>query len=104
MPLGGSAELAATSRTKHLDSLETLSDLIAETKAAAGPRGEELSFVCRYWDDVDPLEAARDGDRHRDAFAAHAAAGVTALIVGASEPTERTHRSFIDGFGSTYLN
>ena len=102
MPLGGPAELAQTTRTPHLDSLADLGDLIAEVKADAVPRGESLEFVARYFG-TDPDDPSRDAERHREAFAAHAAIGVTALLVGESSCDAATHRSWIDRFGATYL-
>jgi probable F420-dependent oxidoreductase len=103
MPLSGPPELAQTTRTPHLDSLTALGDLIADVKSAAGPRGESLDFVVRYFG-TDLDDPATDAGRHRDAFAAHAEIGVTALLVGESSRDAATHRSWIDRFGATYLS
>ena len=102
MPLGGSPQLAQTTRTAHVSSLENLTELIAEVKALAGERAAGLDFAARYWPPIDPRDSA-ELERHRDAFAEHEAAGVTALLIGAMAPGFEEHRAFIDGFGLEYL-
>jgi probable F420-dependent oxidoreductase len=103
MPMGGTAELAATTRTPHLESLDELAPLVAEVKEMAGDRGAGLDFVSRYFDAGLATDPGRDVERHREAFARYEEIGVTWIVVGAEHPTPEEHRAFIDSFGATYL-
>lgn len=103
MPMGGPAELAKTTRTTHIGSLDVLRDMIAEVKDAAGARGATLDFVGQYPDRDLAASPARDAERHREVFARHAEAGVTWMVVGASHTTPERHRAFVEEFGATYL-
>jgi probable F420-dependent oxidoreductase len=104
MPMGGTAELAATTRTPHLESLDDLAPLIAEVKDTAGERGRTLDFVSRYFDAGLAADPGRDAGRHRDAFARYEEIGVTWIVVGAEHPTPDEHRAFVETFGATYLS
>ena len=101
MPMGGPPELASTTRTPHVGSLDTLTGMIAEVKALAGGRAASLDFVAQYQDPALGVDAGHDARRHRDAFAGYAAAGTTWLVVGATSPTPDRHRAFIETFGET---
>ena len=103
MPMGGTAELAKTTRTAHIGSLAALRDMIAEVKAAAGARADTLEFVGQYPDPDLAASPARDVERHREAFARHAEAGITWMVVGASYSTPERHRAFVEEFGATYI-
>jgi hypothetical protein len=103
MPMGGPPELAATTRTPHLGSVDTLAGLVAEVKDLAGARAASLDFVAQYQDPALGVDPGSDAGRHRDAFAAYDAAGITWVVVGASHPTPDQHRAFIETFGTTYL-
>ncbi len=103
MPMGGPPELAATTRTPHLGSLDALAGLIAEVKEEAGDRGSTLDFVAQYQDAGFGLDAGNDAGRHRDAFARHEEAGINWLVVSATSPTPEQHRTFIATFGETYI-
>jgi probable F420-dependent oxidoreductase len=103
MPMGGTAELAATTRTPHLESLDDLAPLIAEVKAMAGERAAGLDFVSRYFDAGLAADPGRDVERHRDAFARFEEIGVTWVVVGSEHPTRGEHRAFVESFGANYL-
>jgi probable F420-dependent oxidoreductase len=104
MPMGGTAELAATTRAPHLESLDDLAPLIAEVKEMAGERAGRLDFVSRYFDTGLAADPGRDVARHREAFARYEEIGVTWIVVGAEHPTPEEHRAFVDSFGATYLS
>ena len=103
MPMGGTEELAQTTRTAHIGSLDVLRDLIHEVKDMAGDRASSLDFVGQYPDRDLAANPTRDVARHRDAFARQAEAGITWAVVGASHVTPERHRAFIEEFGATYI-
>jgi probable F420-dependent oxidoreductase len=103
MPMGGTAELAQTTRTAHIGSLDTLRAMIAEVKDLAGDRGATLDFVGQYPDPDLSSNPTRDVARHREVFARQAEAGITWMVVGASHGTPERQRAFIEEFGATYL-
>lgn len=103
MPMGGTAELAQTTRTAHIDSLDTLRDMIAEVKELAGDRAGTLDFVGQYPDPELAASPTRNVERHRDVFARNAELGITWTVVGASHGTPERHRAFIEEFGATYI-
>lgn len=103
MPMGGTAELAKTTRTAHIDSHDTLRAMIAEVKDMAGERAASLDFVGQYPDPDLSKHPTRDVERHREVFARQAEAGITWTVVGASHMTPAQHRDFIAQFGATYI-
>jgi len=103
MPMGGTAELAKTTRTAHIGSLDVLRDMIAEVKDLAGERAASLDFVGQYPDPGLSASPTRDVERHREVFARNAAAGITWMVVGASHSTPERHRAFVEEFGATYI-
>lgn len=103
MPMGGTPELAHTTRTPHIASLEVLAGMIAEVKRLAGDRAAALDFVGQYTEPSLAEHPAADAERHRDAFARCADAGITWIVVGASHTTPARHRAFIEAFGATYV-
>jgi probable F420-dependent oxidoreductase len=80
MPLVGPPELAKTTRTPSLGSLDELAKSIAELRASAGDRGDDIEVAYGY---IDPaiLEAKPDIPRQREALAALAEIGVDTVIV-----------------------
>ena len=103
MPMGGTEELAQTTRTAHIGSLGVLRDMIAEVKDMAGARGASLDFVGQYPDPGLSTNPTGDVARHRDAFARQAEAGITWSVVGASHGPPERQRAFIEEFGATYI-
>jgi len=104
MPMGGTPELAATTRTPHIASVDALAAMVAEVRELAGERGPSLDFVVQYHDEALARDPASDVQRHRDAIARYAEVGITWVVVGAACPTPAEHRAFIDAFGETYLS
>lgn len=103
MPMGGTEELAKTTRTAHIGSLDALRAMIAEVKDMAGPRAERLDFVGQYPDPGLSANPTRDVERHREVFARNAEAGITWMVVGAAHTTPERHRAFVEEFGATYI-
>lgn len=103
MPMGGTEELAQTTRTAHIGSLAVLRDMIAEVKDMAGERGAALDFVGQYPDPDLAKAPTRDAARHHDAFSRQAEAGITWVVVGASHGPPERQRAFIEEFGATYI-
>lgn len=103
MPMGGTPELAQTTRTPHIGSLDALADMIAEVKDMAADRAGELDFVGQYPDASLSADPAVDVERHRDAFVRYEKIGITWVVVGASHTTPERHLAFIEAFGATYI-
>ena len=80
LPLLGTQELFATTRTATLTSAAELAEAVTGLRADAGPRGAALDVAIAY---TDPAlrEADPDWGRHRAAIAELAAAGATWVIV-----------------------
>ncbi|MEM9521380.1 MAG: LLM class F420-dependent oxidoreductase [Actinomycetota bacterium] len=101
MPMLGSDELLATTRTPGVGGLDGLRTLIAEVKADAGDRADDLDFVLAYHDaDFGPR---RDADRHHEAFAAYAAAGITHTVLLAPKLEPVAGYDWIAAVGEEYL-
>ena len=103
MPIVGTSERARRTRTPQVRSLSDLAQLVTEVKEAAGPRGDSMTVAVRYREPLDPTNNTDDIERHREAFAAHDAAGVTALLVESTSPTIVRHRAFVEAFGDLYI-
>jgi probable F420-dependent oxidoreductase len=91
MPMLGSPELSATTRTVHIASLDHLAELIAEVRdtAAAAGRTDTLDVLASY----DENTSVADMER----------AGVTWLIVSSDTRTPSETFAFVDDFGAAYL-
>lgn len=104
MPMSGGPELAATARTPVLGSVAELAAAIAEVReqARAAGRSDPIDVVHSYHGEglADPVA---DRERHREAFAELAAAGVTWVVVSAPTRSLAATRDFLEAFGGTYL-
>lgn len=83
MPLPGTPELLQTTRTPSIGSTSRLAEMIAEVRESAGARADSLSFVYPYIDEALGADPAADTDRHREALADLAAAGITHVALPA---------------------
>jgi probable F420-dependent oxidoreductase len=101
MPLLGSAELSATTRTPHIGDTDDLAAKIAEVKVMAGDRAPDLDFAIVYTDSsiADPT---LDIERHRDAFGRLAAAGATWIIVCGVTTEASATVDFLAAFGDAH--
>lgn len=102
MPMIGSAELAATTRTATVSDLDDAAAVIREIKDAAGDRAGELDFLFLYTDES-ILEAGREVERHRDAIGRIRDAGATWVSFAFDLPTEAATHDFIEAFGRDHL-
>lgn len=102
MPMTGSAELAATTRTAQLTGLDDVAAAIREVKEAAGDRSDELDFMVLYTDES-ILEAGTDVERHRDQLGRMRDAGATWVSFAFDLPTEGRTHEFIEAFAQSHL-
>src|SRR4051794_14911586 len=84
MPLLVPPEVAKTTRSPPLGALDEVADLIAPMRETAAARGVDLDVVYPYTNTALAADPTRDGEHHREAFAALAAAGVTWVMVSGS--------------------
>jgi probable F420-dependent oxidoreductase len=105
MPMSGGEQLSATTRTATLGPVDELGGTIAALRAAAVDQGRTDQIDVLYsYHGAGLGTPAVEADRHREAFAELAKAGVTWIVVS-SRTTERTATlEFLDSFGSTYLS
>ncbi len=101
MPMLGSDELLATTRTPSVGGLDGLAALIADVKDDAGERGADLAFVLAYPGVGDDPTVERE--RHRASFAAYAAAGITHTVVLAPKLEASAGREWIHTFAEEYV-
>ena len=102
MPMTGSAEMAATTRTAQLAGLDDVAVAIHEVKDAAGDRADELDFMMLYTDES-ILDTDRDVERHRDELGRMRDAGATWVSFAFDLPSEGQTHDFIDGFARSHL-
>ncbi len=102
MPMIGSAEMASTTRTPYLGTIDALGTAIRDLNDMAGDRADGLDILVRYTDES-ILDVSTDVERHRDLLGQMAAIGVTWVVFAWDLPTEAQTLEFIDGFGSSYL-
>ena len=104
MPMLGSDELLATTRTPGVGGLDGLATLIAEVKDTAGDRAGELDFVLAYHDPALGQHPEDGPERHHEAFAAYAAAGITRTVLLAPKLEPAAGREWIAAVGEEYLS
>src|SRR2546421_10284415 len=104
IPMSGSAELSATTRTPNVGSVAELARMIAGLRetAAAGGRSDEID-VAHSYPDHSIASPADNTERHRATIAAMEDAGVTWLIVSSGTREVAATLEFLEGFGATYL-
>jgi probable F420-dependent oxidoreductase len=102
MPLIGSAELAATTRTPAVSTPADIAARVAELRGLAGERGSAIDVAPAY---VDPtiVDPTTDVERHRDAFGQLEAAGATWILVPGSSGSPTQTQEFLAAFAETYI-
>jgi probable F420-dependent oxidoreductase len=102
MPMSVAPEVAATTRTAHLEGLDEIGVAVRELREQAGERAEQIDVMVMY---TDPsiLEPGTDVERHRDQLGRLAEIGATWVALVWEFPTPAKTLAFIDGFGETYL-
>jgi probable F420-dependent oxidoreductase len=102
MPMTGSAELAATTRTATMAGLDDVAAAVREIRDAAGERGDEIDVMILYTDES-ILQAGVDVERHRDELGRMRDAGATWVSFAFDLPTEAATLEFVDGFAQSFL-
>lgn len=102
MPLTGTAEMAATTRSPHLESIESISSRLAILRDLAGDRFDALDIAIAY-NDPTIHQPAVDVERHRDALAAYHELGATWIIVAGPTGEHPIARDFIEAFAQDYI-
>ena len=105
MPMLGSAELSATTRTVAITSLAQLAEMITEVRAAAQAAGRTDPIEVMYSYQDSGLKTPRvEPERHREALAEIEKAGATSVIVSSHTRTPAATFEFLHAFGETYLS
>ena len=105
MPMGGGAQLAATTRTSALEGVPELAAAIRDLReaAVAAGRAEEIDVLHSY--QAPGLQTPdADADRHRESLAEIEKAGVTWVTVSCPTTDRSATLEFVEAFGSTYLS
>ena len=102
MPLLGPAEMAATTRTPHLDSVEQIAERVALLRQYAGERFGQLEIAVPYYD-RDP-DLLGDVERRRDTFGRLAEIGVGWVAVTAPWSPDPGPAEFAEAFAGTYFS
>jgi probable F420-dependent oxidoreductase len=102
MPMTGSSELFATTRTAQLADLDDVAAAVRELKEMAGDRADEIDILMLYTDPsiVDPTA---DVDRHRETLVRMRDAGATWVAFAFDFTAQAETIDFVEGFGATYL-
>jgi probable F420-dependent oxidoreductase len=103
MPMLGSAEMAATSRTAAIRNIEDLADKIVELRSLAGARADQLDIVVGYYDESIVAYPDRDTSRHRDRLQELEGLGATWISIAANQTTPHDTLRFLDKFGAAYV-
>jgi probable F420-dependent oxidoreductase len=103
MPMSGPPEMATTTRTAHLGSLDDIAAAIRELREMAGERADEIDVMVLYTDQS-ILDTDKDVERHRDALGQIAEIGATWVSFAWDFSTQSETLDFVEGFGSTYLS
>lgn len=101
MPFHVTGDVARTTRTPVLDSVDTLREQIADLRELAGPRAGEVEVAFAY-PDPGVFDLGADVERHRDAFAELVDAGVDWIAVTAQPGSPAALIEFAQGFGDAY--
>jgi probable F420-dependent oxidoreductase len=102
MPLIGSAELAATTRTPAVSTPADIAARVAELRELGGERESAIDVAPAYIDRT-ITDLTNDVERHRDAFGALEAAGATWILVPGSSGSPAETKEFLAGFAETYI-
>jgi probable F420-dependent oxidoreductase len=102
MPLAGPPELSVTTRTPYLASIEDLGSKIADLRALAGDRADQLDVLVAYSDSS--IASPRvDVERHREAFAGLERIGATWIVLEPSTSSPASTGEFLESFATIYI-
>ena len=102
MPMTGSSELFATTRTAQLSDLEDVAAAVRELKEMAGARADEIDVMVLYSDST-MLEPSKNVERHWEALEAIRDAGATWVSFAFDFATQAETLEFVERFASRYL-
>ncbi len=102
MPMSGPAEMAKTTRTAHLATLDDIAAAVRDLKVMAGPRAAEIDVMVLYTD-ASILQPHVDVERHRDTLGRIAEAGATWVSFAWDFSTQAETLAFVEGFAASYL-
>jgi probable F420-dependent oxidoreductase len=102
MPLVGPPELATTARTALVATNQDLAEKIAELRALAGDRADQLDVVVAYQDPT-IMSPSEDVARHREALEELEKVGATWVMIAGRTTTERDTLAFLEAFGAAYI-
>ena len=101
VPMGITPDVATTTRSPHIGSLDQLAGMIAEVKELAGARAGELDF-CMSYPGAGISKPTVDVQRHRDTIAELDRIGVTWVNIGSPPMEPAASFDFLRAFGETY--
>lgn len=103
MPLPGSPEQTAFTRTPALDGIDDLERKITGVKELAGDRSSRLDFVFVYQDPTMWSAPAADAQRHADSLEQLSTAGITKIVLnGPPGVSAAENLAWIAAVGATY--
>ena len=101
VPMGITPEIASTTRSPQIASIDQLAGMIAEVRELAGDRGADLD-VCMSYPGEGISRPTVDVQRHRDTIAELERIGVTWMNVGPPPGEPAAVLDFLRAFGETY--
>jgi probable F420-dependent oxidoreductase len=102
MPLIGSADLAATTRTPQVTTPADVAERVTRLRDLAGVRASSIDVAPAYID-ASIGEPTNDVERHRHAFGELEGAGATWVIVPGSSRSLPETREFLAAFAEAYI-
>ena len=102
MPLVAGPEVARTTRTPAVSTVDDVAAKVAELHELAGERAKALDVAVPYSDPT-LAEPLADVERHRDALGRLAEAGATWVLVTGPTSSRVATLAFLDAFATTYI-
>jgi probable F420-dependent oxidoreductase len=104
MPLLLPPEYHATVRSPAIDGLPGVIKAVAEIRAVAAERGASIDLVYPYSGSSMHSDPTSDVERHKEAFAELAEAGVTWTMMSVRAGTPAQTLGFLEKFGEHYIS
>lgn len=102
MPLSGSAEMSAATRTPHFATPDQLAAAIREVRAMAGERDASIDIAVSYHE-PGIHKIGHEVERHRDMLGRIAELGATWTVIDCDFTSATLTMDFIAGFAATYI-
>jgi probable F420-dependent oxidoreductase len=102
MPLTGPASMANTTRSPHLESIDSITERLAMLRELAGERFATLDLAVSY---TDPTihQPGVDTARHHEALDAYRQMGATWIVVAGPTGRHPLARDFLEAFAGEYI-